>query len=284
MRSLGRAIEYEADRQIALLEAGEPVVQQTRHWDEDAGRTQTLRTKEDAYDYRYFLEPDLVPLVPDAEWIRAVADTMAPMPAVRRSRLVELLGGGNGATAAQVDQVATVVDLGLDPLVLAAAAAGVAPALALARTANEAANDAESARDLDPQSYVALLSMEADGSLTATQAKAVLAEMLAHGEGTPRPSPRPRGSRPCPRTRSWPPWPTWWPPTPTSGPGTATGTNGSGGRPSSARSWRPPGARPTARRCGPSWSAYGTPEVLDADTGTGVDGGGPGGQVGPFRR
>ena len=92
VRSLGRAIDYEADRQIALLESGEPVVQQTRHWDEDAGRTQTLRSKEDAYDYRYFLEPDLVPLVPDGEWIRAVADTMAPMPAVRRARLVALLG------------------------------------------------------------------------------------------------------------------------------------------------------------------------------------------------
>jgi aspartyl-tRNA(Asn)/glutamyl-tRNA(Gln) amidotransferase subunit B len=181
VRSLGRAIEYEADRQIALLEAGEVVVQQTRHWDEDAGRTQTLRSKEDAYDYRYFLEPDLVPLVPDAEWIRAVADTMEPMPAVRRARLVELLGEGSGATGAQVDQVATVVDLGLDPLVVAAAAAGVSPSLALARTANEAANDVEAARRLDVESYVALLSMEAEGSLTATQAKAVLAEMLAHG-------------------------------------------------------------------------------------------------------
>ena len=185
VRSLGRAIDFEADRQIALLESGEPVVQQTRHWDEDAGRTQTLRSKEDAYDYRYFLEPDLVPLVPDAEWIQAVADTMAPMPAVRRARLVELLGEGSGATDAQVDQVATVVDLDLDPLVVAAAAAGVTPALALARTANEAANDAESARGLDPQSYVVLLSMEAEGSLTATQAKAVLAEMLAHGGGDP---------------------------------------------------------------------------------------------------
>jgi len=181
VRSLGRAIEYEADRQIDLLESGELVVQQTRHWDEDAGRTQTLRSKEDAYDYRYFLEPDLVPLVPDAEWIRAVADTMAPMPAVRRARLVELMGEEGQARGAVVDQVATVVDLGLDPLVVAAAASGVAPGLALARTANEAANDAEAARRLDVESYVALLSLEADGSLTATQSKAVLAEMLAHG-------------------------------------------------------------------------------------------------------
>jgi aspartyl-tRNA(Asn)/glutamyl-tRNA(Gln) amidotransferase subunit B len=181
VRSLGRAIDYEADRQIALLEAGESVIQQTRHWDEDAGRTVTLRSKEEAYDYRYFLEPDLVPLVPDAEWIRAVADTMAPMPALRRSRMVELMGRGEGITGATEDQVSTVVDLGLDPLVLAAAAAGVPPGLALARTANEAANDAEAARNLDVESYVALLSLEADGSLTPTQSKAVLAEMLAQG-------------------------------------------------------------------------------------------------------
>ena len=181
VRSVGRAIDFEADRQIALLEAGDRVVQQTRHWDEDAGRTVTLRSKEDAYDYRYFLEPDLVPLVPDAEWIQAVADTMDPMPAARRARLVELLDEGAGASEAQVDQVATCVDLDLDRLVVAAVAAGVGSALALARTANEAANDAESARSLDEEAYAALLTMEADGSLTATQAKAVLAEMLAHG-------------------------------------------------------------------------------------------------------
>ena len=99
VRSLGRAIDYEADRQIDLLEAGEPVVQQTRHWDEGEGRTVTLRSKEDAYDYRYFLEPDLVPLVPDAEWLRAVSDTMGVMPAVRRARLIELLGAADGGTA-----------------------------------------------------------------------------------------------------------------------------------------------------------------------------------------
>jgi aspartyl-tRNA(Asn)/glutamyl-tRNA(Gln) amidotransferase subunit B len=185
VRSLGRAIDYEADRQIALLEAGEVVIQQTRHWDEDAGRTQTLRSKEDAYDYRYFLEPDLVPLVPDAEWVRAVADSMGLMPAARRMRLVALMGEGDGATDAQVDQVATVVDLDLDPLVLAAASAGVSPALALARTANEAANDPEAARGLDAPSYVALLTMEDGGSLTATQSKSVLAEMLVDGGGDP---------------------------------------------------------------------------------------------------
>jgi aspartyl-tRNA(Asn)/glutamyl-tRNA(Gln) amidotransferase subunit B len=185
VRSLGRAIDYEAERQIALLEAGDRVVQQTRHWDEDAGRTVTLRSKEDAYDYRYFLEPDLVPLVPDAEWIRAVGDTMGMMPAARRARLVDLLTDAGGATEAQLDQVATVVDLGLDDLVTAAVAAGVGAPLSLARTANEAATDATAARALDHQSYVALLTMEASGELTATQAKSVLADLLAAGGGDP---------------------------------------------------------------------------------------------------
>jgi aspartyl-tRNA(Asn)/glutamyl-tRNA(Gln) amidotransferase subunit B len=183
VRSLGRAIEYEAERQIALIESGEPVVQQTRHWDEGAGRTQALRSKEDAYDYRYFLEPDLVPLVPDAEWIRAVYDTMGVMPAVRRARLVELLGGSGGPN--HVEQVATVVDLGLDELVTQAVAEGVSASLALARTANEAAKDAAAARRLDPTSYVALLTMEDSKSLTPTQAKTVLGEMLAAGGGDP---------------------------------------------------------------------------------------------------
>jgi aspartyl-tRNA(Asn)/glutamyl-tRNA(Gln) amidotransferase subunit B len=185
VRSLGRAVEYEADRQIALLESGDRVVQQTRHWDEDAGRTVALRSKEEAYDYRYFLEPDLVPLVPDAEWINAVADLMGPLPAARRVRLVELLQGGAAVTESQADQVATVVDLGLDRLVLEAVAAGVTPSLAVARTANEAATDAEAARNLDSGSYVALLTMEAAGTLTATQAKAVLGELLAAGGGDP---------------------------------------------------------------------------------------------------
>ncbi|HZM54410.1 MAG TPA: Asp-tRNA(Asn)/Glu-tRNA(Gln) amidotransferase subunit GatB [Acidimicrobiales bacterium] len=185
VRSLGRAIDYEADRQIALLESGEAVVQQTRHWDEDAGRTVALRSKEDAYDYRYFLEPDLVPLVPDAEWVEAVADTLGMMPAVRRARLIDLLIDGGGASVAQIDQVATVVDLGLDDLVVAAVAGGVGSGLALARTANEAATDADAARRLDPGSYVALLTLEGAGTLTATQAKAVLADLLADGGGDP---------------------------------------------------------------------------------------------------
>ncbi|MER3453415.1 MAG: Asp-tRNA(Asn)/Glu-tRNA(Gln) amidotransferase subunit GatB, partial [Acidimicrobiia bacterium] len=71
IRSLGRAIDYEARRQIALLEAGGEVVQETRHWVEDEGRTVGGRSKEESHDYRYFPEPDLVPVAPDPAWREA---------------------------------------------------------------------------------------------------------------------------------------------------------------------------------------------------------------------
>ena len=194
VRSLGRAIEYEAERQIALIESGERVVQQTRHWDEGAGRTQALRSKEDAYDYRYFLEPDLVPLVPDAEWIRAVADTLGMMPAARRARLV--------APARRAPGRRPTPSCSRSPRWSTSASTtswwrrwppGWARGLALARTANEAATDADAARRMDPKAYVELLTLEAQGSLSATQAKAVLAELFAAGGGDPAAIARDKG-------------------------------------------------------------------------------------------
>ena len=92
VRSLGRAIEYEARRQGDLLEAGEIVRQETRHWDEGDSRTHTLRTKEDADDYRYFPEPDLVPLVPDVAWVESVRSSMPALPADRRRALATATG------------------------------------------------------------------------------------------------------------------------------------------------------------------------------------------------
>jgi len=180
LRSLGRAIEYETERQIALLEVGDVVVQQTRHWDEGQGKTSAMRSKEEAFDYRYFPEPDLVPLAPDAEWQHAVAASLGPMPAERRRRVAAAFGPGPTG-ASRTDQIATVVELGLDDLVLAAVEAGIEPALAVARTANEAAADADGARAVDPGTYVELLRMEQDQRLSATQAKAVLGDLLAHG-------------------------------------------------------------------------------------------------------
>jgi aspartyl-tRNA(Asn)/glutamyl-tRNA(Gln) amidotransferase subunit B len=88
LRSLGRAIEYEIARQIEVLESGGAVVQETRHWNEDDGRTHSMRSKEEAYDYRYFPEPDLVPIAPTDAMRAAVRASMPELPAARRERLL----------------------------------------------------------------------------------------------------------------------------------------------------------------------------------------------------
>jgi Asp-tRNA(Asn)/Glu-tRNA(Gln) amidotransferase B subunit len=122
-------------------------------------------------------------VAPDPSWLHEVASAIGPMPADRRAAVHETLG--TQATQAQSDQILTVVDLDLDPLVLAAVDAGIDPGLALRRTANEAAADPERARSIDRGSYTALLRMEQQGELTATQSKIVLAEMLESGGGDP---------------------------------------------------------------------------------------------------
>jgi aspartyl-tRNA(Asn)/glutamyl-tRNA(Gln) amidotransferase subunit B len=170
-RSLGRAIEYEMRRQIDLLESGERVVQETRHWNEDDGRTHTLRSKEEAFDYRYFPEPDLVPVAPDAAWQEQVRAALPVLPAERRARLVERVG----ATA---ETAAIVVERDLDALVLDAVEAGGAPTRLLVHAEN---NLADGTGHLAAGTFAALTVMEADGALTATQAKAVLQELVANG-------------------------------------------------------------------------------------------------------
>ncbi|HTJ75964.1 MAG TPA: Asp-tRNA(Asn)/Glu-tRNA(Gln) amidotransferase subunit GatB [Acidimicrobiales bacterium] len=182
VRSLGRALEYEARRQIGLLEAGEAVVQETRHWNEEEGRTSSMRSKEEAYDYRYFPEPDLVALEPPAAWQAEVGAALPALPAARRARLAEVAGVGAG------ESVATVVQQGLDRLVIAAVEAGADGRLALNRAANELVN-----RPLpDPTAFATVLKMESGGRLTATQAKAVLAE-LAESGGDPEAIARAKG-------------------------------------------------------------------------------------------
>jgi aspartyl-tRNA(Asn)/glutamyl-tRNA(Gln) amidotransferase subunit B len=181
--SLGRAIDYEVARQIALVEGGGTVHQETRHWDESAGRTEALRSKEEANDYRYFPEPDLVPLAPDAPWRDRVRGSLGPMPADRRAALVSALGGD--PSPAEVDQINAVVDLGLDALVNAASDAGAPASLALVRAANEVAAKSEAGLRLDAGAFASLVTMEAGGTLSATQSKAVLAALLERGEGDP---------------------------------------------------------------------------------------------------
>ena len=94
LRSLLRAIDYEAERQWALTQAGEKVVQETRHWDEEQGRTISGRSKEEAHDYRYFPEPDLVPVEPTQEMRDRVRASMPELPAAQRARYVEQWGIG----------------------------------------------------------------------------------------------------------------------------------------------------------------------------------------------
>ena len=174
VRSVGRAIEYEARRQIDLIESGDVVRQQTRHWDEGDGRTHTLRTKEDADDYRYFLEPDLVPLVPSQEWIDRVHAALPMLPAARRARLAEASG-----QAADSEAVTSVVERGQDDFVLAVGQAGGSVAGALVYVKEAFAESPQvPAADL-----AALTLLETAGTLTATQAKAVLAELVANNGG-----------------------------------------------------------------------------------------------------
>jgi aspartyl-tRNA(Asn)/glutamyl-tRNA(Gln) amidotransferase subunit B len=87
-RYLQKALEYEIERQIEILESGGRVVQETRLWDSSTGRTQSMRSKEEAHDYRYFPEPDLPPLVVEAARIERVRATMPELPEARKTRFV----------------------------------------------------------------------------------------------------------------------------------------------------------------------------------------------------
>ena len=170
VRSLGRAIEYEAKRQIALHEAGEPVVQQTRHWDENDGKTHTLRSKEDADDYRYFLEPDLVVVDPGPEWIERVRAALPPLPATRRATLADASG-----QAADSETVMLVVERDQDAYVLDVGREGGDVSLALKHV-----KESPDASTLVPAGRLSVLTtMEGSGTITATQAKTVLDAMIA---------------------------------------------------------------------------------------------------------
>ena len=172
LRSMGRAIDYEAARQIDLITAGERVEQQTRHWNEDEGRTHKLRSKEEAEDYRYFPEPDLVEVDPDPEWIERVRAALPMLGAERRRRLADAAGVDPAA-------VALIVERGLDDLCLATIATGADPVRTLTHAEHNLAD--ERAASLDPAAFGALVTMEFDGKLSATQAKTVLAELVESG-------------------------------------------------------------------------------------------------------
>ena len=183
LRSLGRAIEHEARRQIGLLAGGRPVEQQTRHWNEDEGRTHALRSKEEDHDYRYFPEPDLLPLDPSAEWVEEIRRELPPLPRDRRLRL------GEAAPSADAGHIALAVERSLDGLALAAIGGGGLPERVMIHIVQ---NLAGGAGMLDAEALAGLAQMEEAGELTATQAKKVLA-VLAESGGSPQDAARALG-------------------------------------------------------------------------------------------
>jgi aspartyl-tRNA(Asn)/glutamyl-tRNA(Gln) amidotransferase subunit B len=179
LRSLVRALDYEAERQAEVLGAGEAVRQETRHWDEAAGRTHPLRSKEESHDYRYFPEPDLVPIAPSEEWRARVRSSMPELPAARKSRLQEAWG------ITEVDADVLVGSAGLADYAEAVVAAG-APARDASNwvTGDLLAHLKETgaspdALALSPGGLAELVKLVGDGTLSRPLAKEVLAAALS---------------------------------------------------------------------------------------------------------
>ena len=167
VRSLERALVFEAARQIAALEAGEPLVQETRGWDEDSGTTKTMRSKEEAFDYRYFPEPDIPALEPDEAWIEEIRRGLPELPQARRARYVDELG-----LKPEVARV-LVADRGRRSLFEATVALGAEPAASanwitqdLAGLRNEVVvADAAADATVGPQHIADLVALVADGTI-----------------------------------------------------------------------------------------------------------------------
>ena len=183
MRSVERAVRYEIQRQAAILQAGGAITQETRHWHEDTGRTSAGRPKSDADDYRYFPEPDLVPVEPAQDLIERLRADLPEAPVTRRRRLKAAWG----FTDLEFQDVA---NGGLVDQVEATIAAGAAPAAArkwwtgeITRVAN--AQDRDAADLVSPADVAALQSLIDAGTLTDKLARQVLEGVIA-GEGTPQ--------------------------------------------------------------------------------------------------
>ncbi len=184
LRSLQRALAHEMERQAAVLDAGGTITLETRHWDEEAERTDAGRSKEESSDYRYFSEPDLVPLSVGGEEVESLRAGLPELPAETRARFAAT---GVEAVAARV-----LVATGLGPLQDDAVAAGAPPAEAAKWLTGEVTahlnREGIQAGDvvLGGPDLAELIAMVASGDLSATAAKQVLDGVLA-GEGSPRP-------------------------------------------------------------------------------------------------
>lgn len=181
LRSLERALAYETRRQIEMVEAGDLIVQETRHFDERTGETSTMRVKEGATDYRYFPEPDLVPIVATAQWVQAQRDLLPELPAARRARLAASSGLGSKEVAWLARDVAAcsyfeAVAQGRDPRVVAGWVMGELQGALREHGMTMADNPVSAAR------LGELLDLVAEATLSATSAKQVLAELFTTTE------------------------------------------------------------------------------------------------------
>jgi aspartyl-tRNA(Asn)/glutamyl-tRNA(Gln) amidotransferase subunit B len=183
LRSVERSVRYEMRRQAAVLDDGLRIVQETRHFHEDTGSTSSGRSKEEATDYRYFPEPDLVPLAPDEEWVAKLAATLPELPAARRVRLSEEWG-------LSATEMAWLLNAGALDLVGDTVAAGAPPADArkwwlgeLARRANDAGVELPELA-VTPGQVAELVGLVAAGTINDQLARQVLDGVLA-GEGDP---------------------------------------------------------------------------------------------------
>ncbi|WP_380168743.1 Asp-tRNA(Asn)/Glu-tRNA(Gln) amidotransferase subunit GatB [Jannaschia sp. R86511] len=183
LRSVERAVRFEVGRQAGVLLAGGTVTQETRHFHEDTGVTTSGRPKSDADDYRYFPEPDLVPVQPDAEWVERLRSRLPEPPAARRKRLQADWGFADM-------EMRDVVNADALDLVGATVDAGATPQAArkwwMGELARRAKNDGTDLADMavTPAQVAELQGLVDSGRLTDSMARQVLDGVLA-GEGDP---------------------------------------------------------------------------------------------------
>ena len=183
LRSIERTVRHEIERQAGVLEAGGTVTQETRHFQENSGTTVAGRSKEEAQDYRYFPEPDLVPLAPSREWVEELRGTLPEPPAERRKRLQE-------EWEVSDFEMTSMRNAGAVELVEETVAAGAPPADArkwwmgeLARKANELGTGLDELA-VTPAAVARVVALVAEGSLNDKLARQALDGVVA-GEGTP---------------------------------------------------------------------------------------------------
>src|SRR6266550_2383385 len=181
IRSLERALVYETQRQVQAMEAGEPLVQETRHWDEGSGMTTSMRSKEEAFDYRYFPEPDIPPLEPSDRWIDEIRATLPELPRARRARY-EALGVRSGVVRVLVaDRISVALFEG-------AVGAGADPAPAATWITQDVAalrNAAGSDGAITARHVADIVRLVADGTISGAGAKLVLEDAFASGAEIP---------------------------------------------------------------------------------------------------